>query len=909
MQKRMFDRYSREIKEALASGGETRLLELAARSAGLIEKAGHGLGQFARFGELGGLGRYKKAIARAGMLATVQERELALFALFFFAGQQKDRQAAGELANAYREFFLGKTPVAREPGCVPPAAWATILSMVLEAGVDPEVVFPLAAHADAAGDLVVLQSQRAGEDAEGWPRILAAAAKTDKVQYSDFQKAAVRLGTQRRPEAALAAVESIVGQIFRNEALKALVATLTAAGLETQAFACFLKLGKQAEIYEDQLAMPILTSLVKKKRWLEAARILAELPRDHFRSEAMNAVIMALSQEEAPQEEIWGRLTAMLDFFPCFDNDGVRARLAQGMARHGLYDGALAQVEKLESEASRKEAMMRLMARMQEAGAQPERIRQMMQAFNAPDGAWNRPQTPPLPSITGMLADFLNQSGFTSRLRRVSEIFGDFCGRAPAYKRLLDLGLEDEAFAEALELSRAGRKSAALAEIALALHGKGRREEAEVVLQHGLKSARELADAGEKARCLSEIALGVAGSGDAGAAGEIFSEALTMVQAIETDDHKIWPLERIVICEARAGFSEKAQEHLGLLLPLFRTPGLEEPEERLSDLIGDLVEAGAVEAATAALRFFLQTMAAEPDRRHLFKLEYRLKRIETIPGWVILCLVSLSSELGSGPAGELLWRTIDLAVEKRQWDLAAAAALRLIAIDRDSFSLYSLRQELLRAEEGEKETARLLTAYPEALAMDWERGSGWLVVFSLLLKGGLEGQAAGLLKKKLAENPGRPPSPCQKELQEMEAVASASDGPRQAVVAWAVLPGDPAALPGEGEGSERFNRMFSAILEEKSAEEKGAKLASLFWRVPPGQAATLANILAYHPQELRLPAVVALTRRAVVEQDRSLARLAVPLACDCLNAVKMCRLAMGMIAPGRGERDQDGSAG
>ena len=272
-------------------GDENRLLALASRSAALIAKTRHDLGQYFALASRGGPGSYKKAIARLRTLATVQERELALFTLFLFAGQQKDAAAMEALLAAYGEYFPGKVPVKREPGCVPSAAWSSVLASALELGIDPAVVFPVAGHAEAAGEMVLAAAQRNPEiDNASWKRILEAAAHTN-VKYSFLQNAAVQLAGRGRPELALAAVESIKEPVFRMEALKALVAAMTESGFEMEAFEAFLEMGKDAETYQDELAMPILASLMNKGRWPEAFRILLKLPNFSSRSDVAEMVV------------------------------------------------------------------------------------------------------------------------------------------------------------------------------------------------------------------------------------------------------------------------------------------------------------------------------------------------------------------------------------------------------------------------------------------------------------------------------------------------------------------------------------------------------------------------------------------------------------------------------------------
>jgi hypothetical protein len=900
MIKKVFSRYSHEMKEALKKGDDARLLVLASRSADLIARMRHDLGQYCTLASRSGGGRFGTAMARLRSLSTIQEKELAFFTLFFFAGRQKDAAAMNELLAAYRDLFLAKTAVVREPGCVPSAAWSAVLAPALELGVDPAVIFPAAGHAEAAGGMVLAAVQRdPWIDDASWKSILEAATKAG-VEYSFLQKAAVQLVERGRPEPALAAVESIKQPVFRMEAMKALVAALTAAGFEMEAFEAFLEMGKDAETYQDELAMPILDGLLNQGRWPEAFRILLKLPSTAYRGDVAQMIVARLAAQEAVGEEVWKMLVAVIDTLPIYNKNSLRAKLIRGLAGHGMHEAALVEVNKLESDKLRQDGMMLLMGQMRESGAAPEKVREMFKEFNTPEGLWSQPAEPPLPSISGMLADFLHESGFVGKLRQVSEIFGDFCGRAPAYKRLLAMGLEDEAFGEALEMGRADRKMTALAEIAQALQKKGRAEEVETVLQYGFKQCSELEHQGEKARCLAELALGLAKTGSDARA--VFSEALALVQMIPEQDHKIWPLERIVVCEARADNAEKAREHLDLLLEIFAAPGIEEKEERLSDLIGELVEANAIDVANQALNHFMRMATAEPDGHYFFKLFCRLRRIKIVPGWVILALISLSAELDEKAAAALLWDVNDLAIDKKQWDLAIAANMKMAEYEIDSSCFYFLQKALLDADVPGNEVARLVEAHQDVFSIFSSEGSGWLVTVSLLLKAGLAEKATEILQIKLGENLNKQSSPCEKELREMDDMIASSAGSLVSVVPWA-LSFLPAMALETGAGGndvgeadqEHWNRLFSSLIEKKGLEERCSGLNALFWNVPRDYAATFANILAYHPLILRLPAILALARRAIAEQDRALAHLAVPLAYDCRDAVEICRLALRSI--------------
>ena len=503
---------------------------------------------------------------------------------------------------------------------------------------------------------------------------------------------------------------------------------------------------------------------------------------------------------------------------------------------------------------------MLLMEQMREAGEAPEKIREMLKDFNAPEGMWNKPAKPPLPSITGMLADYLQDSGFVSNLRQVSEIFGDFCGRKPAYKRMLDMGLEDEAFSEALEMSRADRKAAALAEIARSLYKKGRIEDAETALQFGLQQCRELEHQGEKARSLAEIGLGLSAIGQTQGAQEIFSEALALAQMIPENDHKVWPLERIVVCEARAGLGERAREHLDLLFGVLAAPGIEEKEERVSDFIGELVEANAVDIAGLALGHFIKAVAADPDGDFSFrKLFSRLRHLKAVPGWLFLALISLSGEIEEKAASSMLWDARYLAIDKNQWDLAVATNMKMAEYEPGASSDNFLQILLLSADIPRQELMRLLETYGDILSVFPADGAGWLTCFSLLLKAGLAEKAMYILKKKLGENLNEQASPCEKELREMEEMIASNAGSPVSAVPWALSfrPAMPLESGGDGSdggeaGQEHWNRLFSALIEKKGMEERCSGLNAFFWNVPRDFAATFTNILAYHPLPLRL---------------------------------------------------------
>jgi hypothetical protein len=157
---KLFNRYNREMKEALKKGDETRLLALASCSAALIAKTRHDLGQFYTLASRGGLGSYKKAVARLRTLSTVQEKELGLFTLFLFAARQGDTAGLNQLLAAHGDLFLGKENVAREPGAVPEAAWAVVLAPALGLGIDQDVVFPVARHIRSTGTGYFLRSSK-----------------------------------------------------------------------------------------------------------------------------------------------------------------------------------------------------------------------------------------------------------------------------------------------------------------------------------------------------------------------------------------------------------------------------------------------------------------------------------------------------------------------------------------------------------------------------------------------------------------------------------------------------------------------------------------------------------------------------------------------------------------------------